>query len=111
MPKYTYQCRPDHEGCGTYFEFECLMSELEKAEPKVCPKCKKKKSIKPVFSAPEAHIPKTLGSLAERNTREKSKDERADMHEKHNAYRKKGPNWETGPDGTMRRRQNAIYTP
>lgn len=102
MPTYTFKCDED-TGCGHIWEFTCLMSELDEKRPKSCPQCKKRKSIHQVFGDVTVSLPKTLGSLAERNTNRMSEDERTHLHKKHNEYREAPPSWEATKDGIKRK--------
>lgn len=88
MPQYKYICDTNQKGCGHTIEFECLMSELGDSKPKSCPKCHKRKSLKPVFFSPTISVPKTLGGLADKNHAKMSDDEKHHIIKKNTAYRK-----------------------
>lgn len=102
MPQYQFECNKDNGGCGNIIPLECLMSELDNKQPKSCPKCHKRKSIRQVLFPPIAHIPCTLGSLAEKNTASKSDDERHHLTEKFNEYKKPtAPSWVDTDNGIV----------
>ena len=103
MPQYYFECQTDKKGCGTTFCVECPISEYDERYPKSCPNCRRKKSLRQVLFPPETHIPKTLGSLAERNTREMSADQRYEMTREFNAYKEVGPSWVDTPNGIQRK--------
>jgi len=65
MPLIPYQC----EACDHYFEITQGYHDKRK---KKCPACKKNKLYQ-VFCAPTVSIPKSVGSLADKNTREMGK--------------------------------------
>jgi len=100
MPIYQYQCDKD-SGCGFVWEFCCLMSEFEDNKPKLCPNCKSKDGIHQCFGDIIVSVPKTLGSLADKNSRQKSLDEKIHLHNKHNEYKQAPPSWESTPDGMI----------
>lgn len=102
MPTYIFKC-DEEEGCGHEWEFKCLMSELDDKKPKSCPQCKKRKTIHQVFGDVAVNIPKTLGSLADRNTSRLSEDERTHLHKKHHEYKDAPPTWESTSEGIKRR--------
>lgn len=83
MPTYVYVC----EECEDEFEvFQYL-----KDDPLVkCEKCGKDslyKSIQPTFV--NDNVPKTIGQLAERNTKKASKEQLANIREEHRTMGKK----------------------
>lgn len=90
MPQYTYICDPKNDGCGHKVTLECLMSELDDKKPKSCPNCSKRKTIQPLLSSPlSINIPKTLGSLADKNSAALSDGAKAELTKKFNEYRSK----------------------
>lgn len=102
MARYVYICDSNLSGCGRIIEFECLISELDELKPKSCPVCKKRKSLHQFFSPPTPSIPKTLGSLADKNHAKMSDDEKHHILEKNNAYRKSSTGrWHSTPEGIV----------
>ena len=87
MPVYSFTCDNEDGGCGHNYEIVKSMSEIEGFKPK-CPKCKKKKSFQNFGGVNVIEGPKTLGSLADKNTAKMSADEKHYIYEKNNAYRK-----------------------
>lgn len=71
MPRYEFEC----EGCQSHFEIVCSMNEIEGLKPK-CPTCKKNKKVFRDFSGSHVSVPKTLGSLADKNTSKMSSDQK-----------------------------------
>jgi putative FmdB family regulatory protein len=65
MPTIPYQC----DNCDHYFEITQGYHDKRK---KKCPQCKKNKLYQ-VFCAPVVSVPKSIGSLAEKNTHEMGK--------------------------------------
>ncbi len=63
MPLIPYQC--SNEDCNHYFEVKQGYHDKRKTK---CPACKKK-TLFQVFCAPVVSVPKTVGSLAEKNTK------------------------------------------
>lgn len=88
MPTYQYLCDSDDGGCDNVIEVNCLMSEKNDKQPKSCPSCNKRKSLRRVFGFSEIHIPTTLGSFADKQASKLSEDERHHLNEKNNEYRK-----------------------
>ncbi len=84
MPYYLYECGD----CEAHFEISCPMSEIQKLKPK-CPECGKKKNVYRDFSGTIVSIPKTLGSLAEKNARGMSEDHKSHLNKQFNEYKKK----------------------
>ena len=101
MPKYIYECIGENGGCGHVWDFTCLMSELDDKKPKSCPQCKKRKPIAQRYGNINVSVPKTLGSLADRNARTLSLDEKHHLDTKHNEYKKAPPSWQPTPDGMV----------
>jgi len=81
MPQYEFICRK----CNSEFIVECIMSEISDLKP-CCKLCNSKKTARK-FSAPIINIPKTLGSLADKNTDTFSDDYKNHLNKKHNKYR------------------------
>jgi primosomal protein N' len=89
MPTYTFECDEDSGGCGEIIEIRCAYAEKQSNKPKSCPKCKKRKSIIELFgSSNSIYIPKTLGSLVDKNTSKISTDEKIHLTKKHNEYKR-----------------------
>ena len=85
--------------CNNLVQFECLMSELDKVEPKSCPQCTSI-NMQPIFFPPTVNIFQTVGSLADKNTSTMSADEQHHIISKNNEYRdNSGPSWESTNDG------------
>lgn len=85
MPLYEYAC-PD---CELAFE---MLQKMSDDVLKVCPFCSKKTLTK-LFSVPHIQIesePKTIGELAERNTKKMSKDELSEKTERKLEKRRQG---------------------
>lgn len=85
MPIYEYACRE----CEIAFDAFQKMSDKPL---KTCPMCEKDILVK-LFSIPHIKVesdPKTIGELAERNTRRMSKDELAEKSELKRDKRKQG---------------------
>ena len=109
MPTYEFQCDEDRGGCNNVVTIRCSYGEKKQNRPKSCPKCRKRKTIIELFGSPNPIIPKTLGSIAEKNSDKISADEKAHIHNKNNEYRKKdGPSWIEGPGGSMVRNPKII---
>ena len=87
MPIYSFICDDEEGGCGHTFEIGKSMSKIEKYKPK-CPKCKCKKCYQNFGAVSVMEAPKTVGSLADKNTSRMSEDEKRYIYEKNNAYRK-----------------------
>ena len=102
MPTYQYICDTDDKGCGEIIETSCLFAEREANQPKQCPNCKKRKPIHQVFGTPYLSIPKTIGSLSDKNSSKLSSDEKHHINSKNNDYREKGTNWEGTAEGMIR---------
>jgi hypothetical protein len=101
MPRYLFECNKESGGCGQKIELECLMMDLDDKQPKSCPACKKRKALRQILFPPEVNIPCTLGSLADKNTREMSADERHEKTEKFNEYKKKDVSWISTKEGMV----------
>lgn len=89
MPIYTFECDPDSNGCGCIFEVVKQMDEITDYKPK-CPNCNKKKNVIRNYSADNVLTndgqPKTLGMLAEKNTRTFSKAKKDEINRKNTEY-------------------------
>lgn len=106
MPTYVFECDED-SGCGNVWEIKCSMSELDEKKPKSCPSCKKRKHIIRVYDPNvTVNVDKTLGSLADKNARKMSADEKANLSRKHTEYKRKKTSWVGTKDGPVRRVQN-----
>jgi hypothetical protein len=93
MPNYTYECVKNDGGCGHIFEIYCLIKDYPPQSLR-CPKCNLVEYIKRNFQedVPSTQIPhKTLGSLADKNTSNFSKEAKNNLWKKHNDYRFKQP--------------------
>jgi putative FmdB family regulatory protein len=94
MPTYEYYCDPEDGGCGNSIEIRCSFEDKESNKPKSCRKCRKRKALREVFGSTETFIPKTLGSLMDKNSDKMSADEKHHLHKVHNAYKEsKEPSW------------------
>lgn len=85
MPIYEYACPK----CEIAFDTIQSMSEAPLRE---CPMCERNTLVK-LFSVPNAvvqHDPKTIGELAERNSKNMSKDELAEKSGKKKEAKRKG---------------------
>ena len=78
------------------------MSEKDDNKPKSCPSCRKRKPIFEVYGDAMISVPKTLGSLAEKNAKNMSEDEKQHRHHENNKYRETAPSWESTQDGIKR---------
>jgi len=79
MPTYCYRC----DKCEVYFENVSYMSECHLLPE--CPQCKKTKQVHRDFLAESVSVyegPKTLGSLADRNSERFSSDKLEYLKEK-----------------------------
>jgi hypothetical protein len=89
MPSYCFQCYKSEKGCGHRFDIVCTMNEISGLVPN-CPKCNKTTTVFRDYEservAPYDPTPKTLGSLAEANTKKYTKEQREEMTRKDNAY-------------------------
>ncbi len=74
--------------CESQFEINCAMSEITDLKP-ACPSCGKKKNVYRDFAGIIVSVPKTLGSLAEKNARGMSEDHKTHLNSKFNEYRNK----------------------
>ena len=95
MPTYQYLCDQDDGGCNHVIEVTCSMSDRQAIQPKSCPKCRKRKSIRQVFCLAGCNINTTFGSHIDKQSDKMSEDEKHHLHEKHYAYRKGDgqPSW------------------
>jgi putative FmdB family regulatory protein len=94
MPDYEYIC----DNCGDNFEIFQKMSENPK---KKCKKCNKY-TLRRIFHAPilaKNNEPKTLGSLAERNSNKFSDDYKLKLYNQHRAQKRRELKL---PDGAIR---------
>lgn len=82
MPRYEYDC----ERCSSHFEIQCSMTEVVGLQPK-CPNCKKSGKVVRDFSGVIVSVPKTLGSLADKNSSSFSEDKKQHLITKHNEYK------------------------
>jgi ABC-type transporter MlaC component len=86
---YCFECYESESGCGHKFDVVCEMSEIIGLKPK-CPKCRKKSTVFRNYEneqvTPYDPTPKTLGSLAEQNTKKYSKEQREEMTKNFNSY-------------------------
>lgn len=108
MPTYEFYCDPDDGGCGNVIEINCLFSKKEKLKPKSCKKCRKRKALRELFGTENAiHMPKTLGSLADKRSTQISEDEKQAKTKKFNEYKEGNniPSWTSTPDGMVHRSQ------
>lgn len=81
MPLYTFVC----EACDYIFEKNLSMKKSGEIQP--CPVCKTKKHVYRDFKADNVSVaegPKTLGSLADRNSSKFSNDKKDMLKEKLN---------------------------
>lgn len=99
MPDYNFECYQEDGGCGELFTISCSMDKISELTPK-CPNCKNKKAVARNFSG-DIYIfdgsPKTVGSLADRNSKNMSEDQKHYLKEKHTSYKK--PFTGSLPDG------------
>ena len=100
MPTYLYTCDPSFGGCGNSFELKASMNDVSNLKP-TCKSCRKRKPVRRDFCGENHTIldgtPKTLGTLAERNSQVTSVDEQASIHRKHNEYKNKQLELPLGP--------------
>lgn len=82
MPSYDFECSKCNH------TFDRFMSFNEYEIPTTCPECGETSCVHRVYSAPDLSVPKTVGSLADKNRDSMSEDHRQHLKEKHNAYRK-----------------------
>ena len=100
MPIYNILCEPIKEGCGHKFELESLMKDLDtKFDLLICPECGLHSSLRQVYSPPIAHIPHTLGSLADKNSGEFSSDLKEHLTIENTKYKRGPNNWVSTKDG------------
>lgn len=86
---YDFECYEDEDGCGSQFEITCSMSEISQLKPK-CPVCHKEKPVHRFWGNVYCFGPnKTLGSLADKNSKGMSSDQKHYLNQKNNAYRYK----------------------
>jgi hypothetical protein len=79
---YAFEC-----DCGSKFDVSCPMSAISDLKPE-CPNCGKKKGVYRDFSSILFIAPqKTLGSLAEKNSRGMSEDHKNHLNKKFNEYK------------------------
>lgn len=86
---YDFECYLEEGGCGNQFEVKSSMDEIIGLKPK-CPACKKKKAVARNYGG--VHVfegPKTLGSLADKNSSRMSADYKHHLTEIHTEYKKK----------------------
>lgn len=96
---YDFEC----EDCSSQFEIECTMDEIVGLKPP-CPKCETSNTNR-VWTPCNMFGPnKTLGSLAEKNTKAMSLDARDHLLLKQNEYRLK-PFQGHLPDGAKRKEE------
>lgn len=102
MPQYNFSCNQDHEGCGTLIRLDCSMADLDNQISLLkCPNCKKKKAIRRVYdgeSFPMAYQPKTLGTLADKNSSKMSLDYKTHLKDQYETF-KKETHWESTKEG------------
>ena len=95
-------CDPENKGCGENIRLDCSMSNLDDQTSKLkCPKCKKKKPIRRVYdgaSFAAIYDPKTIGSLADKNSSKMSNEEKDKIKSKYEDF-KKSKNWESTKEG------------
>ena len=84
MPTYVFECGD----CLSQFEISCPMSVISDLRPE-CPCCGLKENVYRDFSGTIVSVPKTLGSLAEKNASKMSEDYKNYMTAKHNEYKNK----------------------
>lgn len=84
MPLYDFECTQ----CQLQFEVRCGMSEIIGFKPE-CPKCLQKGHVGRVYSDILVSVPKTLGSLVDKNSDKMSDDNKEFLTKKHNSYRNK----------------------
>lgn len=105
MPAYYYLCDPNQKGCGQEVELLCQMADLDEKEKVIkCPKCKKHKPLHRIYSGTtcaSAYIPKTVGSLADKNGKSFSEEYKEHLIEKGRAYDPKEKSWISTPDGLV----------
>lgn len=85
MPTYEYEC----EKCKIRFE---ISHSIKQPPLEDCPKCKAVKSLERLISEPFMIIdktPKTLGSIADKNTRKMGKYELEEKQHEHKERRTK----------------------
>ena len=85
MPIYDFTCDSDKEGCGQPFEATCSMQDISSFKPK-CPICHSNKKVIQVYNVPYVSVPRTLGSLADKNSAKMSSDYKNHLSAKHTAY-------------------------
>jgi len=91
MPTYVFRCGRDTGGCDHLFEVKAPMSEATSLSPK-CPNCKKSKHVNRDWAEENVSVcdgPKTVGSLADKNSSKMSNDHQHMITEKNTAYLKK----------------------
>lgn len=105
MPTYEFYCDPDDGGCGNVIEIRCSFDDKDTNQPKSCRKCRKRKALREVFGSADAFIPKTVGSLIDKNSGKMSEDEKQHLNKVHNAYKEKGdgPSWIPTENGMVHR--------
>lgn len=91
MPRYTFKC----EKCNEYSELVCTISEYDEKSAKwKCPCCHSKRvhrdySVDSIFGS-VSQEPKTLGQLAERNTKKYGKSKVEAIRAEHKTKRIEG---------------------
>ena len=93
MPNYVFECGK----CESQFEISCPMDVISGLKPE-CPECGKKDEVYRDFNGIIVSVPKTLGSLAEKNGSKMSEDHKAFLTKKYTEYRNK-PFTGTLPEG------------
>lgn len=102
MPTYEFYCDPDDGGCGNSIEIRCSFEDKDTNRPKSCQKCRKRKALREVFGHTDTFIPKTVGSLIDKNSGKMSEDQKQHLHKVHNAYKEKdGPSWISTDNGMV----------
>lgn len=86
--RYDFECYENEGGCGTIFEVQCSMNEIIDLWPK-CPNCNKKYAVHRNYGGQVISVPKTLGMLAEKNSRNMSSDQKIALTEQFSNYKNK----------------------
>jgi putative FmdB family regulatory protein len=81
LPIYIFNC----ENCESQFEIKATMDSIVGLKPS-CPECRKKNVYRD-YSGTIVSIPKTLGSLAEKNASKMSEDHKTALTKGYNKYR------------------------
>ena len=95
MATYTFKCYKDDGGCDYLFEIICSVNDYTGKNPS-CPKCRKRKPVSRCYDIDLAQIsfqetqPRTLGALADKNSRKLSTDEKTNILKNNTEYLRQG---------------------